>query len=238
MRTQSPLKTQSKVTAFNFLILLIFVFLTPSLHVMAITSLPVIDKNNEGVESLEKEDSKQAYVLFLQALAEDPFNSTLRLNLGFIFEQGKEYQKAYQEYMSSHKYAETDEQRFIALFNAGNAMREVQNHELALKAYQSALAINPQSKEVKTNIELMWKGGGGGGQSENKEPNQGDQPEDSQSPQEPKDQPKPKPKEFDGKELTENDVKKILEELKNQEQQIRAKEYDKEPKSKPKDKDW
>lgn len=208
-------------------------------YVMAVTPLNVIENNNDGVASLENEDPKQAYVLFLQALAEDPFNSLVRLNLGFVFEQGKEYQKAYQEYMSAYKYAKTDEEKFAALFNAGNAMKEAKNYEVALKAYQDALALNPQSKEVKKNIELMWKGGGGGGgQNEKEQPQDGEQQQDSQSPQDQQEKPKPKPKEFEGKELSESDVKKILEELKNQEQQIRAKEYDKEPKSVPKDKDW
>lgn len=50
--------------------------------------------------------------------------------------------------------------------------------------------------------------------------------------------PKPQAKPFEGKELTEGDVKKILGELKQQEQKIRANFNRKQSKDSPKDKDW
>ncbi|MBC7370947.1 MAG: tetratricopeptide repeat protein [Bdellovibrionaceae bacterium] len=50
--------------------------------------------------------------------------------------------------------------------------------------------------------------------------------------------PKPQPKKFDSKDLSEGDVKKILQELKQQEQKIRAEFNRKEVKEQPRDKDW
>ena len=52
-----------------------------------------------------------------------------------------------------------------------------------------------------------------------------------------KEKKKEKPK-FDSQNLTKEDVRKILEELKSQEQKIRAKEYGTKGKESSSDKDW
>lgn len=63
-----------------------------------------------------------------------------------------------------------------------------------------------------------------------------DQPKDEDKQM--KQSPKYKPRQFDGKELSEGDVKKILGELKQQEEKIRAEYNRKEVKERPRDKDW
>ena len=73
-------------------------------------------------------------------------------------------------------------------------------------------------------------------QKDEKKPDDKDD-KDKEKPQEPKASPKYKPRPFDGKELSEHDVKKILGELKQQEEKIRA-EYNKSGKEQPRDKDW
>ncbi len=110
--------------------------------------------------------------------------------------------------------------------------------------------------------------GGGQGEGENKDdkkdqPQQGDQKKDDKGqgkdqdkkedpkdgkdkdenkkeskPQEKQQSPKYKPRPFAGKELDEGDVKKILGEIKQQEQRIRADFNRKEQKEQPRDKDW
>ncbi|HEY1078895.1 MAG TPA: tetratricopeptide repeat protein, partial [Bdellovibrio sp.] len=70
-----------------------------------------------------------------------------------------------------------------------------------------------------------------------KKPDEKDGKEKEEKPKEPKSSPKYKPRPFNGKELSEGDVKKILGELKQQEEKIRA-EYNKSGKEQPRDKDW
>lgn len=70
-----------------------------------------------------------------------------------------------------------------------------------------------------------------------KKPDEKDDKEKEEKPKEPKSSPKYKPRPFNGKELSEGDVKKILGELKQQEEKIRA-EYNKSGKEQPRDKDW
>lgn len=215
---------------------LICVFLTQNVWALEPNA---VDMNNQGVEKLKSEEPYSAYKLFLEALSKEPFQSSIRLNLGLSFEKGEEFKKAYKEYMTAYRYARDDQEKFIALFNAGNAAAGDKDIDLALKTYQMALDLKPDSAEVKKNIELLWKGGGGGGKGgqnnqdpQNQQQNQDDQGEGEQP------QTKPKPKPFKSKELSKDDVRKILEEIKDQEQKIRAKEFEKGRKEAPKGKDW
>ena len=122
-----------------------------------------------------------------------------------------------------------------------------------LALYQKALEVVPTSNETKTSIELLTQnqqGQGGGGDSKDQKDQQ-NQNQDQQDQKDQKDQekkedqpkqvqqsPKYKPRPFQGKELSEMDVKKILGELKQQEEKIRAEYNRKEMKEQPRDKDW
>jgi Ca-activated chloride channel family protein len=80
-----------------------------------------------------------------------------------------------------------------------------------------------------------------GEQKEDKDKDGKDKDDKEKKPQEPKQvqgSPKYKPRPFQGKELSEGDVKKILGELKQQEEKIRAEFNRKEMKEQPRDKDW
>src|SRR5690606_14691812 len=93
----------------------------------------------------------------------------------------------------------------------------------------------PDAMQVKQNIELLWQQQGGGGkgdqQSENQEgeSDQQDSQQDAQGDQNQQSNSQPqqrKPQPFKSQELSQDQVRKILEELKNQEQKIRAMEYE------------
>ncbi|USN47529.1 MAG: hypothetical protein H6626_00070 [Pseudobdellovibrionaceae bacterium] len=186
-----------------------------------------------------------AHKRLIEALMYEPFMPLLHFNLAQVYSVNGESEKALNEYNTVINDPQTKlELKFLARFNAGNEASRAGKIDLALEHFQAALAINPESIEVKTNIELLWRqnqgGGGGGGKSkegegdgegegsENKEPD-----ENTQYTNQPQ-QNRP----FNSKELTKNDVRKILDELLDQEQEIRAKEYDKQPKERPRGKDW
>jgi tetratricopeptide (TPR) repeat protein len=187
-----------------------------------------------------------AYRDILQALESDPMNPVLHMNLGKIFEANEEYEKAEQAYQSALQLLpEGSQARFEALFNLGVAFGLDKKIDAALGAYQAALEIQPESKEVKTNIELLMQQQGGGGEGQDQQDDKegkNDKEQKDQKDQKPakpdQPKPKPKPKPFQSKELTPQDVKKILDEIKNQEQGIREKEYDNNSREAPRDKDW
>jgi tetratricopeptide (TPR) repeat protein len=229
-----------------------FVFLTLFIcgPAKANETLSAIKENNEAVRRLEQEDTLGAEQQLLNALPESPFHPVLRLNLGLTYEIQKKYERAQREYEAVLRTPGLpDEISFNAHFNAGNAAAQNKNVDQALAHYQAALQFQPDSKEAKKNIELLMKQGAGKGkgqqgggqgqdQSENKDQNQGQgqDPQQDQQPKDPKDD--KKQKEFKSENLSKEDVRKIMEELKSQEKKIRALEYGTKGKEAPSDKDW
>jgi Ca-activated chloride channel family protein len=226
-----------------------------------------------------------AFDNYVKTLEYDPFSAETHLDLGLTYEMQQQADKAMLSYQNSLLFAKDDLPRFMSLFNIAQLHGKAKKIDEALEFYQNALKIDPSSKEVKTNIELLiqqqqqdQKDGKDDknkddkdkdkdkkdqdkkdGKDPKKDPKddkkdqgKGDQDKDKEPPKDPKDpkdkekeQPKeygknqkPQPKKFDSKELTEGDVKKILQELKQQEQKIRADFNRKEVKEQPRDKDW
>lgn len=158
--------------------------------------------------------------------------------------------------------------RLAAYYNLGVYYHTAKNVNKALEYYQKALDISsfdshPGHLEIKTNIEMLAASGGGQGDGEQKEgQDQGDQQKDSKDgqgdknkeqkdekekdggkdkekkdkPSEEKDNSKKKP--FDQKQMSMEDLKRIMDELKQQEQAIRAKTQGKGSQNESREKDW
>lgn len=238
-------------------------------------SLSGVIKNHEGVSELKKNNMLEGQARFSEALRFDPLSSAIHLNLGLSFygfaqpEKGQPVDqnmiaKAQGSYETALKFSHDPLTRFAALFNLGELMQKLQKKDEALAYYQQALELQPQSAEVKTNIELLMqdaqKKGGGEGQSQDQDKKEDQQKKDNPDGKGDKDQKeqdkdnkdnkdpekkkgpyaknKPQPKPFKSEELTQGDVNKILGEIKQQEGKIRADYYKKEVKEQPRDKDW
>lgn len=224
--------------------------------------LKTLELNREGNKALTAQTFPGAMEKYLEALRYDPFVGQLHLNLGLSFEGLQQAEKALQSYREAEKLALADknfELVFMARFNQAQLLGKAKQVDEALAAYQKALEIIPSSNEVKTNIELLTQqqqgqGGGEGKQDQQqqgdknqnqqnqdgKDPKDGDKDkeQDQKEGQTPQQSQKYKPRPFNGKELTEGDVKKILGELKQQEERIRAEYNRKDTKEQPRDKDW
>lgn len=211
-----------------------------------------IEKNNEGILKFQKEDYYGSYQKFVESLSEEPFHPLLHLNLGLSYYSNQEPEKALKSFQSALRLAEEQaapEFVFVALFNTAAAYSTSGEIDKALELYQRALEIKPGDKKVRENIEKIWQSqqGGGKGSSDDqkKKSQQEDQQQgegqDNQEPQDPEQGEKPQQKDtkpFESKELSKDDVRKILEEIKNQEQKIRADIYEGKAKDSPKAKDW
>lgn len=233
---------------------------TPAKAQAPIVGPVTVWQNEKAIRELKSGQGTLAQGPLLEALADQPLNSSLHLNLGLSFDLLSQAEKAKASYQQALENAKSPLEKFAALFNLGLIEQKAKNKDKALELYQQALAINPDSKEVKINIELLTqKNQGQKGEGDpkddpnsdgNSDQNQKDQNQDSKN--DPKDQDekdpnkkdKPKkyaknqPQQFKSQELTEGDVKKILGEIKQQEQKIRAEFNKKESKDNPKDKDW
>jgi tetratricopeptide (TPR) repeat protein len=216
-------------------------------------SLDAYLSNRAGLNHFKDKQYFQSYQDFLKALEKEPLNPDLQMNLGATFVANEEWDKAEKAFMAAYAMSKGDSSReFLALFNLAYSRWQKSDIDKALEAYQKCLEIEPESLEVKTDIELMWqsqqgKGDGkkqdqkGGQGQDDKNKDQKDQ--DGKNDQKNKDRPyengkKQQPKPFDSKDLSKEDVRKILNEISNQEQSIRAKEFDKGAKEHTYDKDW
>ena len=207
----------------------------------------VVYKNNKAVGMFADEKIVDSKMQLEKEVVNYPKVGALHYNLGFIHENSKEPEKAIKEYLSTAKATDDQDLKFQSLFNAARVYGEQKNIPSALQYYQAALEIRPESEEVKNNIELLFQGNGGGGGDSDKEQKSDDQnKKDQKQQQQPKDpdqqkkdqNKKPAPKPFKSQDLSEQDVRRILDELKRQEEQIRAKMNDKKSKETPNGKDW
>lgn len=226
---------------------------------------PSTEANNDGIKHYKAEEYPEAFSSFAEALSRDPFNPKYHLNLGDAFYKRGDLPKAMAEFESTSQSPKADnDTKFQALFNTGNAAVDAKDFAKALDYYQRALEIKPDSVETKTNIELALKEEQKQNKSgdknddkkqdkdqkddqnkkndENEKKKQEGDKEQQQKNQSPSQAPTPKPtpQGFKSGNLSESDVQRILEELKRQEQEIRARQY-RENKNVPEreiEKDW
>ncbi len=219
----------------------LFFILLYSANTWASMGLFDIWRNNQAVNYLGDKKALEAHDELLQLLSEQPFNPLFQYNMAFTFIATDEKKKAIQMYEEILKQKPLPpEVEFGAYFNLGvlYSMKGMSDSiDPALDSYQKALGLYPDSKEVKTNIELLFQGGGGKGQGENKKDSDKGEGEQPKEPQEFTNKPQ-QPNQFNSKEMSKGDVKKILEELKKQEQRIRAKHERKGKREADRDKDW
>ncbi|PIS09901.1 MAG: hypothetical protein COT73_12300 [Bdellovibrio sp. CG10_big_fil_rev_8_21_14_0_10_47_8] len=217
-----------------------------------------IVNNREGLKLLQEKKPSEAQQKFLEALIKDPLEAGLHFNLALTYDLLGQVDKAQSSYKTSLDLAQDDEIKFRADFNLGLIEQKQKKVDEALAYYQEALKYHPDSNETKINIELLTqenqgkKGQNGDDKDQKqKDQDQKDQNKEGQDQKDKKDDKKdqeqkkkeyapqkPQPRKFKSEELTQGDVNKILGEIKQQEQKIRAEFNKKEVKEKPRDKDW
>lgn len=239
-----------------------------------------IRANNVTSKKLKDQSTEESQQGYLEAMKYEPFQEEIHLNLGTTYDILKDQEKALRLYKNAEDFfsqrkppienshlsflnpSHPLEVLFAAYFNQAQLLARENKLDEALEKYQSALGVIPDSKEVKTNIELLFQrkqNQQGGGDSDNKDQNDQNQDQNGQSGKDNKDQkkdpsdgedkkqdqkkdysssPKYKPREFKG-ELNKESVQKIFGEISQQEKKMRT-QFSKQSQSKesPRDKDW
>ncbi len=211
---------------------LIFILLSTSVFASDPRS---VYSNRSGIKTLMDNKANSAQNEFLKALETEPQEARLHLNLGMAYQATKDLDRALKEYQTALRFANNDEVKFYANFNAGQ-VASAKNIDLALRYYQQALNYRPDSIETKHNIELLFQsksGGGGEGNEKDKDPKDDGEDKGQDRTNQQSNEPQP----YKGKDLTPQDVQNILDELKNQDQKVRAKENSA-GKDRSLDKDW
>ena len=198
-------------------------------------------KNRQGLEDLGANRSKRAYDRFSEALKDSPDTHELQYNLGISLLANKELENAESQFKASAASTQNPKLKFMSHFNAGVTAGLRGNIDQALSHYQAALEVDPSSEQVKTNIELLFKSQSQSGENQDqKQGGEGDPKGDPKDDPKKKNvnQPKPSPRPFKSEELTERDMKNILDEIKRQEEQVRGRLDRTNAKDKDNEKDW
>lgn len=227
------------------------------------TFIESIIDNHKSLQLIELKDFTKAEAFALNAIMKQTQSAALHINLGLIYLLKQEFDKAQNEFQAAYDLSmdseapQRNEEQFDALFNKAITYALQKKISEALEAYQKALEIKPESVEVKTNIELLMQNSGGKGQgnsnqdSKNKdsksqgsgesENDSGDQEknkEKNQNAQRSNEMPKNLKQPYKGKEISKDQADKILDELKQQEQNVRARFENRRRHGATNEKDW
>jgi len=209
---------------------------------------PGVVENNQATQAFRSEDFLTARETYIEALLEAPGSVHYRYNLAIANTAGERLSDALKELSvleSFYKGKELKKEDYKELFKLYFATAFIkgltQNYDQALEYYQKALNIDPESLEVKKNIELLIsqkksqknkdgkpsedkkKGGQKGDESEN----QGDDKKQKGKDKNNKDAKGQDDETLKKKNLSKQQIEQILKEIKDQEGKVRAKENQK-----------
>lgn len=223
-------------------------------------------KDRSARAEIKAEKYEDALQKYLEMVEQNPSRYSTHSNVGVLLAMIQKPEDAEKSLLHALKLAEESKDPqalFTTRFNLGVLYGAQKKVPQALENYQQALEVLPTSVETKHNIELLiqqQQNQQGEGDSNSQDPNQqsqngenqqqkdeqqGKQDENKEDESKPKEDqkrensPRYKPRPFAGDQLSEGDVKKILGELRSQEQKIRA-NFDKKEKGQSRDneKDW
>jgi tetratricopeptide (TPR) repeat protein len=203
----------------------------------------------KGNSSYQNNNFDKAELNYRKALAINPKSKSANFNLGNTLFSQQKFQESVESYEKSIDKNDDKLSRARAYHNLGNAYFKSNQLEQAIQAYENALKLNPSDMDTKYNLAMAKKqqknkGGGKNDQKQDKKDNQ-DKKEDQKksggngSPQEKPEEPKSEPKP-DNKSMNKEQAQRLLEALKNQEQNTQNKMEAKKTKPEPKkgEKDW
>lgn len=207
----------------------------------------------KGNVDFQNKKYQEAELNYRKSISENPKNATASYNLSNALYEQKKYKEAREYLEKTAKEFNDKPSKSKAFHNLGNAFYKEGNMEKAIENYENALKLNPGDLDTKFNLAMAKKekknqGGGGQNNQQQKQDQQkqqqkesdkgkesdqkkdGDQKDDSEQ-----GQPKPKPGQ-----MSEEEAQKLLEALKNQEQNTQKKVdlQRQKPEQKKHEKDW
>ena len=202
-----------------------------------------------GNSSYQNNNFDKAELNYRKALVIDPKSKSANYNLGNTLYSQQKFQESQEYYEKSIDKNDDKLSRARAYHNMGNACFKSNQLEQAILAYENALKLNPRDMETKYNLAMAKKqqknkGGGKNDQKQDKKDNQDKKDDQKKSggsgnpqekPKEAKSEPKP-----DNKSMSKEQAQRLLEALKNQEQNTQNKMEAKKtkPETKKGEKDW
>ena len=212
-------------------------------------------KNNEGNRLYDQKQYDEALKMYVDAQATRPQAPELHYNIGNVLFRKGEYDKAAEEYLRAQA-GKDPALAEAATFNRGNAYLAQKKLQQAVSSYVQALRADPGDQDAKRNLELALRLM----QEQKKQQQQQNQKQDQKQDQKPQDKndaskpqdqnqdknqdqarpgddrkpPKPKPGE-----MTEEEARRILEALRQEEKEgIKKHVQAQAPQDRTPEKDW
>ena len=138
-------------------------------------------KHNKGVERLNDGQTEKALEVFSELLGKEAIPPETYYNLGGIFSEKGEHDKAVQAYQQALEGI-SETKKPSVLYNLGNTLFQKQSYKEAIAAYKQSLLLAPDFENAKKNLELaLFK-------LQEQPPTQNQQQQDNQEEQDKSDQ--------------------------------------------------
>ena len=108
----------------------------------------------EAVRCEEASKTKEAIALYENILSREPRHAPSAINLGTIFYNQGEFQRAERMYRQA---VEADPNYALAFFDLGNVLDELQRLPEAVEAYRTAIRLVPRYADAHYNLALAWE---------------------------------------------------------------------------------
>jgi len=115
-----------------------------------------IDLVKKGNEALKTKDHKKALEFYRQAETELPESPELNYNLGGALHEDGNFEEAVDRFQRSLNTVDPKLEA-ASHYNLGNTYFRMQDYQKAITSYQEALNLNPDDMDAKFNLELARK---------------------------------------------------------------------------------
>ena len=112
-----------------------------------------IEKNNKGVKFFLNKDFENAELEYKAALDEDKENTTTLNNLGLLYHQKGEYERAIEYFKKAISISSKD----TYYLNLANSQVYLKNYDEAETAYKKCLEINPDNVNAKISLAKFYE---------------------------------------------------------------------------------
>ncbi len=215
---------------------------------------------NDGVDQYKNEKFAEAEESFRKGLDKEYESFVGHFNLGDALYKQENYQDALKSYQNAMAFAESDFQKSKVYHNVGNTLLKAQKVQESIEAYKNSLRLDPDDLETKYNLSYalnMLKQNQDQqqqqqNQDQNKDKQDQQQNQDQQNQDQNKDEKQDQKQNQDQQqnqnqqqqqqqkknEISKEEAERILQALKNNEEQLQKELRKKKGKPVKKSKDW
>ena len=192
---------------------------------LAQTEKEIIKKGNEAYT---KNEFDKAAAEYQKVTAKTPANSTAQYNLGNALYKNKKTDEAVSAYDNAAGSLTVKEDKGKAFYNKGVVYQNEKKLQECIRAYKSALKLNPQDEDARQNLQKALQ------QIKQQQQKQNDDKNKNKQDQKEKEEKKPQPSKISKKDAEEK-LKALLQQEKNLQEKL--KKVNTSSPNKP-DKDW